>query len=153
MTVDPSAPQPRKASVAPWLLGGCGCLLFIIGAAALGGFLFFKGVKAATAAPEKAITEFLAAAAAGDADKAHDYFAAPLKEAQPLDQFREVVRSNSQLFDVVDTTFNERSIDNAKATFKGTVTLKSGTEMPAEFTLVEENGAWKLISYHIGSTE
>lgn len=153
MTVDPSAPQPKKASIAPWLLGGCGCLLFILGAAALGGYFFFKGVKAATAGPEKAITEFLAAAASGDADKAHEYFAAPLKEAQPLDQFREVISKNSELFDVSETTFNERSIDMTKATLKGTVKLKSGTEMPADFTLVQENGQWKLISYHIGSAD
>jgi hypothetical protein len=33
------------------------------------------------------------------------------------------------------------------------VTLEDGSELPAEFVLIEEDGTWKLISYNIGSSE
>ena len=108
-------------------------------------------VKKATAAPEKVVHEFLAAAASGDYDRAHSYFAAPLKEEQPLAQFREAASSHPSLFTARDTTFNERSIDTSSARLSGSLTLASGTRLPASFRLVRENGSWKLIGYQIGS--
>jgi len=52
---------------------------------------------------------------------------------------------------VKDTTFSQRSIDTSGAQLSGSVTLTSGTQVPASFKLVRENGAWKLIGYNIGS--
>lgn len=135
------------------ILGGCGCLLFGIGILAVIGYFVLAGVMAATEEPEAAIREFLAAAGSGDAETAHGYFSSALKEVQPLEDFRMVLEQNPGLFLVVDTTFNERSRDLTKASFSGTVTLENGSELPASFVLIEEEGAWKLISYNIGSSE
>lgn len=143
----------ESKSSANWgaiILGGCGCLIFAISVLVVLGFF---GFRAATEGPRKAVDEFLAAAATGDADAAHEYFSIALKEVQPLDEFRAVVEQNPGLFKVVETTFTEQSRDLAKATFRGTVTLEGGSELPAEFVLIEEEGAWKLISYNIGSSE
>jgi hypothetical protein len=132
------------------ILGGCGCFVFAIGVLIVVGYF---GFKAAVDAPRTAVDEFLAAAGEGDVETAHDYFANALKEVQPIEDFRAVVEQNPHLFVVVDSTFTEQSRDMAKATFRGTVTLENGSELPAEFVLIEEEGAWKLISYQIGSSE
>jgi hypothetical protein len=147
--VPPSAMQaPPKRGWVKWVGLGCGCLVVVAAAFAA---LFYFGIRAATAGPEEVVKEFLAAAGAGDYGKAHDYFSAPLKEAQPLEQFAAAAEANAAFFKVRDTTFNTRSVDTAGATLEGTVTLETGTEVPASFKLVRENDEWKLISYHIGS--
>ena len=144
----PAAPAPAaKKPLGRWIALGCVGLLVL---AALFGALMFFIVKKATAGPEEVVQKFLAAAAAGDYATAHDCFSAPLKEAQPLADLTASIEANPTLFEVTDTTFNERSVDLNGATLAGTVTLAAGTKMPAEFRLVKENGAWKLIGYHIG---
>ena len=133
-----------------WLLIGCGGLLAVIIILAVA--LFFI-VKQATAEPEKVVQTFLTEATAGNLEAAHDCFSAPLKEAQPFDQFAAGVNANRHLFDVADTSFTSRSVDMNGAEFEGTLTLESGTEVPCSFKLVRENEAWKLIAYNIGSGE
>ncbi|MGH9363509.1 MAG: hypothetical protein ACRD2T_16485 [Thermoanaerobaculia bacterium] len=144
----PPAPAPPKRGWLKWVGLGCGCLVLAV----VGFFLLtYFGVRAATAGPEQIVHRFLEAAEEGDYEEAHGYFAAPLKQAQPLDRFSAEAQANSSFFQITDTTFNQRSIDTAGAKFSGTVTLESGTEMPASFELVRENDEWKLISYHIGA--
>lgn len=127
---------------------GCGILVVAL-AVFIGAVVGF--VWMATAGPEEAVRNFLAAAAAGDYAKAHDHFAAPLKEQQSLDEFKNAVSEAPSLFAVTDATFNNRSVDEAGAKLSGTVTLKAGTKVPASFQLVKEGDAWKLIAYHLGS--
>lgn len=156
MTSDPtySPAGPGTAAASPkkhwgrWVALGCGAALLLVGA--LAGLLFFI-VRQATAGPEEVVQEFLAAAGAGDFATAHDCFSAPLKQVQPLEEFSQRAAANSLFFQVTDTTFNSRSVDTTGAELSGTVTLESGTEVPASFRLVKENDAWKLISYQIGS--
>ena len=116
----------------------------------IGGLLSF--VWWATAGPEQTVQDFLAAAAAGDYAAAHDYFAVPLKEKQPLELFIKGVKQTPSLFDIADATFTDRSIDmTTGAKLSGSVTLRSGTTVPASFQLVKEGDKWKLIAYHLGS--
>jgi hypothetical protein len=143
--------MPPPSSLPDWLrwVGiGCGALLLV---SSVVGLVVFTVVKKATAGPEKTVEAFLTAAGNGDFAAAHAYFAEPLKQVQPLEQFREVAKANQHLFQVQDTTFNNRSVDLQGAELSGTVTLTGGTQMPCEFKLVREGNAWKLISYHIGS--
>ena len=135
----------------PWLkyVGiGCGGLLLLLVAFVA---ITYFAVTRLTAEPERVAREFLAATAAGDYARAHGHFSAPLKEAQPLDVFTAAVRSRPSLFDVADTSFSSRSIDTSVAKLEGTVTLKAGTEVPASFSLVQENGRWVLLSYTLGA--
>ena len=141
-------PGPRKRPWLRWVALGCGGLVVLAGLFAAGMFVV---VRKATAGPEQVVKQFLAAAAKGDYAAAHALFSAPLKEAQPLAEFIASARANRTLFAVTDTTFSNRSIDLAGAELSGTVTLASGTVLPASFKLVKENRAWRLIAYHLGS--
>lgn len=141
-------PETKRRSWGKWIALGCGGLIVAVAVLAL---LVTFVVKRATAGPEQVVHEFLAAAARGDYQTAHDYFSAPLKQVQPLDKFTAAAKSHPMFFKVKDTTFSQRSVDMTGAKLSGTVTLEAGTEVPASFALVRENGKWKLISYHIGS--
>jgi len=127
---------------------GCGGLI-LIGALAIAGL--YGIVRMATGGVEEVVEDFLAAAARGDYEAAHAHFSAPLKQVQSLEQFRAMAEANPGLFDVADRTFNSRSVDlQTGAELSGSVTLRSGTRLPARFRLVQENEAWKLIAYNIG---
>lgn len=151
-TAAPAAPAAQKPAARKqwirWVALGCGSLIVLVVAFVL---IITFVVKKATAGPESVIQEFLAAAAAQDYEAAHDHFSAPLKQAQPLEDFTRSAQQNAILFAVKETTFNNRSVDTTGAKLSGTVTLEAGTEVPASFELVRENGAWKLMAYHLGS--
>jgi hypothetical protein len=145
----PAAPAPsRKTPWLKWTALGCGALLVLL--AAFGTLMYFV-IQRATAGPEQVVQDFLAAAGRGDYAAAHEHFSAPLQEVQPFDQFAAAAAANSMFFEVTETTFNNRSVDTTGAELSGSVTLATGTVVPASFKLVKENGAWKLISYNIGS--
>lgn len=147
----PPPPAPPPSSLpgwAKWIGLGCGAFLLL---GLVVGAVIFLVVRKATEGPEQTIQAFLAAAASGDFTAAHGYFAEPLKQVQPIEQFSSVAAANRHLFQVKETTFNNRSVDMNGAELSGTVTLEAGTELPATFKLVRENGQWRLISYNIGS--
>jgi len=130
-----------------WTALGCGGFLLL---GALVVTVLVTVIRSATSGPVETVRSFLDAAAAGDYAGAHDHFSAPLKQVQSLEAFSAGVQSNPLLFDVVDTTFNQRNVDQSGAQLGGTLTLRAGTEVPASFKLVRENDSWKLIAYQIG---
>jgi hypothetical protein len=137
----------------PWLkwLGiGCGGALVLV--AVFVAVVYFS-VRRLTSGPEQVVQQFLARAAAGDYVGAHALFSVPLQEQQPIDQFTATAKATPSLFQVADSSFNERSIDTAVAKISGTVTLKAGTRVPASFSLVQERDSWRILSYQIGSKE
>ena len=103
---------------------GCGVLIlaFVLFIGGLLGVVWW-----ATAGPEEAVRAFLAAAAAGDYEKAHDYFAVPLKEKQPLEEFRAGAERTPSLFAITDSSFNNRSIDET-----GANVAEAGPSIPVE---------------------
>lgn len=143
-----AAPPPPPMQAPPrrwgrWVALGCGGLIALVA-------VLFMIVMAASAGPEKVVQEFLAAAGRGDYGVAYDTFSGPLKESQSYDDFAGAAEANSNLFQVVETTFSNRSVDLQSAKFSGTLTLQGGGEVPASFELTKEDGDWKLIAYHIG---
>lgn len=132
-----------------WAAAGCGCAVVAL---ALFGVFMFLGIKAGTAGAEEVVKKFLSATAAERYAEAYECFSAPLKAAQSYEEFASSASNNLHLFKVKDTTFNQRSVDTTSAKLEGSVTLESGTEVPAKFQLVKENGEWKLIGYNIAAT-
>jgi hypothetical protein len=141
-------PPMSNRSWMKWAGIGCAGLILLMMIAGAG--LYFA-VRSLTAGPEDVARDFCSAAAAGDYGRAHDHFSVPLKERQPLDAFTAAVKATPSLFDIVDTTFTDRSIDLSGAKLAGTVTLRAGTTVPVSFTFVRENDVWKLPAYNIGS--
>lgn len=131
---------------------GIGCAS-AFGLLALFVIIVFLVVRTMTSEPEQVVRQFLADAAAGNYASAHAAFSVPLKERQSLDAFTTAAKASPSLFAVADMTFTERSIDTAGAKFVGTVTIQAGTKVPASFTLVKENNAWKILEYHLGSRD
>lgn len=140
--------QKSSTSWIKWAVLGCGGLLVVFVVVIVG---IFWVVGQATSGPEEVIHAFLKAAGDGDYATAHNYFSAPLKEVQSLEDFSAAAEAHPMFFKVTDTTFNNRSVNTSGAELSGTATLEAGTEVPASFKLVKENGEWKLISYQIGS--
>src|SRR3979411_1087947 len=124
------AVTPTKTSTGKKIALGCVGAAIVV---ALLAVILTVVVKKATAGPEAVVKEFLAAAAAGDYAKAHSYFSAPLKQVQPLAQFQAAASARSSFFQVKDTTFSERSVNTSGASLSGSVTLTSGTQVPASF--------------------
>ena len=147
----PPPPAPPASPLPTWLrfLGiGCGALLLL---GMVAGSLFVLVLGKATEGPEATIKAFLTAAGSGDYGTAHGYFSEELKRVQPLEQFSAKAAEHQQLFQVQDTTFNSRSVDMNGAKMSGTLDLTNGTELPASFELVKENGQWRLTSYQLGA--
>ncbi|HZI63243.1 MAG TPA: hypothetical protein VFE44_00610 [Thermoanaerobaculia bacterium] len=143
----PPSPPPRR-KIGKWI--ALGCVGLALAVAAFVAILYF-GLRASTAGPEQAVQGFLKAAGAGDYPAAYAYFSAPLQQSQTLAEFSAAAHENSIFFQVEETTFNQRHADTSGVELSGTVRLATGTEVPASFKLVKENGAWKLIGYQIGS--
>jgi hypothetical protein len=141
-------PPPKKTNWLLWVGGGCGCLLVVGALVAVFGYL---GIKAATAGAEESVQAFFKAAGEGRDQEAYDYFSGALKAAQSFEEFSTAASNNRHLFKITDTTFNQRSVDTTSAKLEGTVKLEVGTEVPCKFDLVKENGAWRILNYHIGS--
>ncbi|MCM2315108.1 MAG: hypothetical protein NDJ92_08155 [Thermoanaerobaculia bacterium] len=150
MTDAANSGEQKKSSPVPWILGGCGCLLAGIGVVVLG--IFFVVMKA-TEEPEKVVTEFLSASAAGDADRAYGCFDPELQQVQSLDEFRSILSANPQLFDVdvAAVNYTKRGVENGTATFVGTVPARAGGELPISFTLRQTANGWKMMAWNIGT--
>jgi hypothetical protein len=155
----PTSPMNTKPVLAPGIAPGkswirrmarrAGIVIATVAALVLGVSVV---VRIATTGPEEAVHGFLTAAGNGNYSAAYDYFSAPLKQEQSLAEFSAQAQANSLFLQVKDTTFNNRSIETGSgAKLAGSVTLETGTEVPAMFRLVKENGKWKLIGYRIGS--
>ena len=111
----PPPPTPPPSPLPGWAraLGvGCGALLLF---AALVGTTVTAVVGRASAGPEEEIQAFLAAAGSGDWTAAHGHFSEPLKQVQPLEQFSAIGAANQHLFQIEDTTFNNRSVSVGEA--------------------------------------
>jgi hypothetical protein len=144
----PAAPPAGKSGKRRFALG-CGCLLLAV---LVIGAVFYFVLQAGTADAEAAVKSFLDAAGRGEVQQAYDHFSKPLKESQDFYTFSAKVGDYQPLFQVKETTFNDRSIDTSSVKLSGTLTLESGVEVPCSFQLIEEDdGQWRLIAYSISN--
>jgi hypothetical protein len=145
----PIATPPR--SKAPLIIAGCcACsAVAVVGFFVVFGVGIFGAIMKATEPAAEATRGFLAKTTAGDVPGAYESFDASLKNELPLEKFREMVEKNPDLFQVDDSTFNNRNNNNERVSLKGTVKNKSGGDRYCLFILVDDHGTWRLVKFKI----
>ena len=114
------------------VLGGLG------GAIGLFGFNLTAGIA-------NAGTSFLKQIATAGPDAAYAS-AAPVFRAQTSRGALAGLAQRLGLADLEDVSWSSRSFSGSSGTIRGTATLKSGTKLPIEMTLVKQNDVWLVAS-------
>ncbi len=118
-----------------------GISIFVISLVA---FVFY-----ATSGVTGAVRDQLASIREGDLAKAYALTSKDFQQSTSLKEFKRYVELFPAIKNNVDSTFNERSIDNGTGTVKGYVTGKDGTRTNVEYTLIKESGKWKILNIKI----
>ncbi len=133
--------EPKK-KMALWKKIALGLVAFVAVALALA-FLLTAGLV-------EPIDRQLAAFKAGDVDAAYAETSIAYRKTMSKAQFADFLRANPALREVTDRTFTTRSRENDVGTVKGTLKTAEGGVIPVEYRLVQENGAWKILSLKLG---
>ncbi len=128
------------------LLGLCG-----VGACVACTMTGVGGVIAATEAPAESVRTFFGAIRRGDLAGAYGQTATGYRSTFSLEQFTAAVAAQPQLAASTDQTISQRNIDAATgATMGGTLDTPTGAT-PFTTHLVQEDGAWRVDSFSVGS--
>lgn len=93
--------------------------------------------------------EELAALRQGNMEQAYSYTASDFKKEVNLDTFKELMNRYPQLHDNVDSTFNNVEYKDKDGLILGTLTMKDGSAIPVEISLVKEGDQWKISGIHV----
>ncbi len=88
----------------------------------------------------------LAALRSGDVDGAYAMTSEAFRRAVSRERFAAFLKANPVLMHAADYSFSERKRSNGVGTLKGTLETEDGGRVPVVYKLVEENGAWKILS-------
>ncbi len=88
----------------------------------------------------------LSALRAGDVDAAYAMTSEAFQRAVSRDRFGDFLKANPVLMHVTDYSFSERKRSNGVGTLKGTLETEDGGKVPVVYKLIEEKGAWKILS-------
>jgi hypothetical protein len=122
--------------------GCCSCLLLLtLLVGGIGGFIYMQ-----TKGPMDAIHGQLTELKSGQTDAAYGRLASAYQQAMSRSDFERLVASHPALRDNADTSFMSRSVSNGVARISGTLTAASGEKEPVVYTLMQEEGAWKITS-------
>jgi hypothetical protein len=142
-----SAPPRKGRGPFFWIATGCcGCLLLVL---ALGGLLGGWAYYATKGAAEAAHTH-VRQVKSGELDKAYEGLAQSYRAQMSLQEFERLIAAHPGLKDNLDATFMKRSVTNDIATISGVLVSSSGPPEPVTFTLVKEDGAWKVSGIRFG---
>ncbi|MDO3701739.1 DUF4878 domain-containing protein [Micromonospora sp. C28SCA-DRY-2] len=142
----PQAPQPPQRRTLRTVLIVVGVVLVLCcGGAGIGGFFLYKGVKGATDPARQAAESFVTELEAGNADAAYGQLCGDTRDRYPRDVFAQGVARQPKIRGhkvngVNVSTVNGRT--SARVTMA--LTLDSGFTDQHMFTLVKEDGVWKV---------
>jgi hypothetical protein len=124
------------------ITGCCGCLTLIAIAAAV----IVSGVFLFTREPAAVVEKQLEHLRGGDIEAAYALLSkeAQLEHSPPA--FAAFVARHPGLATNAGSSFNNRTLNNAGAHLSGTLTAAGGETEEASFTLVREDGGWKIRS-------
>jgi len=119
------------------VLSGVGVV--IIAAVVLG--LYF------TASLTKVIDLQLDAIRKGDIQLAYTYTSKEFQRATPYDGFVKFLDAYPALKNNKEISFGERSMSNDTGKVTATLTANDGSVTPIQYSLVKENGEWKILGF------
>ncbi|HWX15358.1 MAG TPA: hypothetical protein VNY07_02115 [Chthoniobacterales bacterium] len=93
----------------------------------------------------KAGDQFLGLIGSGKIASAYESASPTLKSQQTLQSFEQAVK-NLGLADFASASWSSRETNNGRAHLEGSVTTRSGGNIPLTMELVKELGTWKVIS-------
>src|SRR5262249_37942212 len=108
-----------------------------------------KAAPAPADAARALVREFVAATAAGDYAKAYGLYAAG-NRWQTLASFEQIAQRYAERFRVASMNLGAQEPAPGTVHLIGTFTLESGAVLPATFTVVYEDGAWRMGPWQIG---
>lgn len=81
------------------------------------------------------------------------YTSKDFQKSTSLGDFEAFVKNQPSLSDNGKVEMDNLSFDNNVATFSGVLTTKSGTRYPAEYSLIQEDGVWKILHIQVKAPE
>ena len=132
-------PAPKKP---PWgKILGAGCVVALLGSAAIGAFVWF--IIQTTAPPRDAGHAFLGHLRTGNIDAAYDATTMSYKARVDRKTFEKEVLKRPQLAASTDATFNNTSISNNWACIHGSLDPSGSIFMALE----EDGGTWRIADF------
>lgn len=136
-----AAPGQKKKGIPMFLKVILGIFIFIVLIVAIALF--------ATSGVVKPVEEHLALLQKGDVAAAYNSASQAFKNVLSLEEYKKFVSQFPFLSNNKSHNFSEREIKNNIGRVKGTITSVDGAVVPIIFSLVKENGQWKIISIDI----
>jgi len=138
-----SPAPPAKKKMALWMKVVLAVVAFIVLVVAIALW--------ATSGLIEPIDRQLNALKRGDLQAAYSEVSTGFRDAMPFEKFAAFVKSYPALSRNASHNFTSRSTDTDGAgEVKGTLTDDRGGVMPVQYKLVKENGAWKILTIHVG---
>ena len=142
----PTQPQPAPKKRFPrWAKILIGVVVFIV--------IVIIVAFSATSGVVKVVDKQLSLLKQGDVEGAYALTSGEFKNATPLEDFKKFVEQYPTMSKNKSYTFTERSIENNIGTAKGSLTAEDGTVTPITYTLVKEEGEWKILNLKLGTEE
>jgi len=121
-----------------------GCLIAVgVVVALIAVALFFA--FGLTSGVVKAGNAFLAQIGAGQIKEAYESTSATLQSQQTAEEFEESVKKLG-LTDYASASWSSRQMENGRGHLEGSITTRSGGQIPLKMELVKESDAWKVFS-------
>jgi hypothetical protein len=117
----------------------------ILGAVAFLVIIIFIGFSATQGITDVANLQ-LKALRSDDLVKAYAYTSREFQSATSLDDFKQFIAGYPSLRNNKDASFTDRQVENNMGKLKGTLNSRDGSVTPVEYTLVKENGEWKILN-------
>lgn len=99
------------------------------------------------------IREQLAALQANDVDKAYSYMADETKVDVSLTTFKKYISRYPAMTNYQNISIPERQIENNKGYAKVTLEASDGAKTIFEYSLIKENGVWKILAINAPETK
>jgi hypothetical protein len=143
------APPPAKKARGPlfWIGGGCcGCLvLVLVFLGVIGGGAYFM-----TSGAVEAVRAQIADVKKGDMAAAYGRMSDEYRSQHTMEDFVAFVDRHPALKQNTDSTFMSRNVKNDTASLAGTLAGANAAKEDVAYTLVKENGNWKISSIAFG---